>query len=76
MSKFEKGLYPEFTFKGDGFELRKSILMPHDSNTVLLKYEVLSGDFEFSLRPFLKTRPADYLMGGNEEFLMEPKEEL
>ena len=63
LERFEKGYFPKFIYSGKGFEIHKSILFIHDTNTLLLKYEVvrLSKKAEFLIRPFLNDRPAEHL---------------
>lgn len=63
LDHFEKGYFPKFTYSGKDFELHKSILFIHNSNTLLIKYEVNRLDKKSSLllRPFLNDRPAEHL---------------
>ncbi len=63
LERFEKGYFPKFIYSGKNFELHKSVLFVHDTNTLLIKYEVkrLKNKAEFLLRPFLNDRPAEHL---------------
>ena len=40
---FERMPLPEWIYKGPNWQIRKTIFMPHGSNTVVLEYENMSG---------------------------------
>lgn len=63
LDSFEKGLDTSFVYSGEGFRLRKSLMFVHNTNTLLVKYDVeeLYKNSEILLRPFLNDRPAEHL---------------
>lgn len=58
ISKFMKGLFPEWLYKAAGVQLKKTITMVREENTTLIIYEVLKspGAFTLELQPFLSVR--------------------
>jgi len=53
VEQFEQGLYPAITYRIGDALIRKSMMMVHGKNTVLLCYELLEG----KVRPTLRIRP-------------------
>jgi predicted glycogen debranching enzyme len=55
---FSRVLYPQFIYAAEEIELRKSVVMLHGHNTVLIKYEVLKVPalFTLELTPFVAAR--------------------
>jgi glycogen debranching enzyme len=49
LESFTRDLFPEWIYKAGGVQLRKSLCMIHDENTVVIKYEVLTADSSFAL---------------------------
>ncbi|MBD0297347.1 MAG: glycogen debranching enzyme family protein [Flavisolibacter sp.] len=68
LKSFTKNLYPEFEYEAGGVRLRKSILMVHEENTTLIKYEVLKADESFTLElvPLLSVRGYHQLTHAND----------
>lgn len=50
---FEQGLFPAITYRIGDVVIRKSMMMVHGENTVLLHYELLEG----KVKPTLRIRP-------------------
>jgi len=49
LESFTKDFFPEWIYEVNGFQLKKTICMIHDENTVVIKYEVLKADSPFNL---------------------------
>jgi predicted glycogen debranching enzyme len=58
LKSFSKGLYPEWIYEAGNVELKKSVLMLYNENTVLIRYEVTraTAPFVLELRPFISGR--------------------
>ncbi|MEZ4827698.1 MAG: amylo-alpha-1,6-glucosidase [Bacteroidia bacterium] len=56
--EFKRDLFPEFVYQTNGIEMRKTIVAVHGENTVLVLYEVLKANknFTLELKPFLGAR--------------------
>ncbi|QGY41595.1 glycogen debranching protein [Pseudodesulfovibrio cashew] len=70
---FEQGLYPAITYRIGDALIRKTMLMVHGSNTVLLRYELLEGNVSPTLRirPLLAYRDIHSLT--RENLFLRPK---
>lgn len=68
LKSFTRNLYPQFLYQAGGVLLRKSILMVHEENTTIIKYEVLKAPNNFSLEllPLLACRGYHQLMHAND----------
>ncbi|HTF80415.1 MAG TPA: glycogen debranching enzyme N-terminal domain-containing protein, partial [Cytophagales bacterium] len=68
LKKFERGIFPKFTYEFDGFEIEKTIACIHGENTVVLAYEVKKApkDFYLDLRPFIAYRDFHSLTHAND----------
>ncbi|MBI9079671.1 MAG: glycogen debranching enzyme N-terminal domain-containing protein [Pseudodesulfovibrio sp.] len=53
VEEFEQGLYPAITYKIGDAIIKKTMMMVHGKNTILLCYELLAG----KIRPSLRIRP-------------------
>lgn len=75
LNSFTKNLYPQFVYEAGGVQLRKSILMVHEENTTIIKYEVLraAGNFLIELLPLLAFRGYHQLMHANETIQTHPR---
>jgi predicted glycogen debranching enzyme len=49
LESFNKYFFPEWIYEVNGIQLKKTICMIHDENTVVIKYEVLRADSFFIL---------------------------
>ena len=49
LESFTKDFFPEWIYDAGGVQLRKTICMIHDENTVIVKYDVLKADSSFTL---------------------------
>jgi len=49
LESFTKYLFPEWIYEVNGIQLKKTICMIHDENTVVIKYEVIRANFDFIL---------------------------
>jgi predicted glycogen debranching enzyme len=58
IDSFEQGLWPSVTYRAGSHLLRRSTLMVHGENTVLVKYELLEGHrlLTLRLRPLIAYR--------------------
>jgi predicted glycogen debranching enzyme len=57
VKRFKKDLYPEFTYTVGNVEIKKSILMVHNENTTIIRYEVVKGEsLTLELLPLLAGR--------------------
>lgn len=52
LSDFKRDLFPEFYFKANGVEIKKTIAAVHGENTTLVLYEVIKASKIFSLELF------------------------
>lgn len=68
LKSFEKNIYPQFVYQAGGVQLRKSIIMLHEENTTIIKYEVLKAacSFTIELLPLLAVRGYHQLMHAND----------
>jgi len=72
LERFERGLFPIFTYKVDGILLRRTVAAIHGHNTVVIQYdaeaapgEAEPGAFILSLRPFVAGRDYHHLIKAN-----------
>ena len=65
---FTKNLFPEFIYQAGGVQLKKTIAMVRDENTVVIKYDVLHAvqPFVMELLPLLSVRGYHSLMHAND----------
>src|SRR4030095_12979133 len=49
LESFTKYFFPEWIYEVNGIQLKKTICMIHDENTVVIKYEVIRANFDFTL---------------------------
>ncbi|HJS54901.1 MAG TPA: amylo-alpha-1,6-glucosidase [Chitinophagaceae bacterium] len=49
LESFSKDFFPAWIYNAGGIQLKKTICMIHDENTVVIKYEVLETDSSFTL---------------------------
>jgi predicted glycogen debranching enzyme len=49
LESFTKDFFPEWIYNAGGMQLRKTICMIHGENTVVIRYEVLKADSEFTM---------------------------
>jgi len=49
LSDFNRDLFPEFYFKADGIEIKKTIAAVHGENSTLILYEVINAPKAFAL---------------------------
>ena len=49
LSRFEKGLFPQWIYEIEGIQLRKTIAMVHGENTVIITYQLLQAPDTISL---------------------------
>lgn len=49
LESFTKEFFPEWIYNAGAVQLRKTICMIHGENTVVIKYEVLKADSEFTM---------------------------
>lgn len=56
--EFKRELFPEFVYQTNGIEMRKTIVALHGENTVLVLYEVLKANknFTLELKPLLAAK--------------------
>jgi predicted glycogen debranching enzyme len=68
LTSFVKNLFPEFIYEAGGIQLKKTIVMIHGENTVLIIYDVLkaSKSFSFELLPLLAVRGYHSMMHAND----------
>jgi predicted glycogen debranching enzyme len=74
LKRFERGLFPVFTYNVDGILLRRTVAAIHGQNTVVIRYDVVtvpadavSGAFLLRLRPFVAARDYHQLTRANGE---------
>jgi predicted glycogen debranching enzyme len=67
LRSFTKALFPQFVYAAGSVQLRKSIVMVHNENTTVIKYEVIkaSHSFEMELLPLLAARGSHGAMREN-----------
>jgi predicted glycogen debranching enzyme len=53
---FERGIFPTFDYEIAGARLRKTVAAIHGENTTVVVYELLEGEGELELRPFMAGR--------------------
>lgn len=58
LSKFSKDLYPEWIYDFEGVQIRKSLLMIHSENTVVIWYDILQapGNCRMEWLPLMAAR--------------------
>jgi len=68
ISSFRKELFPEWTYKVDGIEVKKTIAMVHGENTTLIIYDVIKSAqiFTIELLPLLSVRGYHSMMHAND----------
>ena len=68
LSSFKKEFFPEWIYKVNGVELKKTIAMIHGENTVVILYEVLKAPESFTLEllPLLSVRGYHSMMHAND----------
>ncbi len=68
IKKFERNIFPEFTYEFEGYAIKKTISAIHGENTVIITYEVLKAnkDFYLDLRPFIAYRDFHSLTRAND----------
>jgi predicted glycogen debranching enzyme len=68
LKKFTKEFFPEWVYKVNGIELKKTIAMIHGENTTVILYEVLKADKKFTLEllPLLSVRGYHSMMHAND----------
>ena len=64
---FTRDIFPAFTYRAAGVQLKKTIAMLHGENTVVIKYEVVkaASAFNMELLPLLSVRGYHSLMTAN-----------
>jgi predicted glycogen debranching enzyme len=60
LTRFERGLFPEFIFEAGGVTLKKTIVAVSGENTTLVIYEVLKAEEEFTLELLPLVAARDY----------------
>jgi predicted glycogen debranching enzyme len=67
IEQFSKDLFPQWIYKVNGIELRKTIAMVHGENTTVVLYEVVKAlqSFHLELLPLLSVRGYHSLMHTN-----------
>ncbi len=68
LKKFERDIFPKFSYEFDGFEIEKTVAGIHGENTVVIAYEVKKAPKEFylDLRPFIAYRDFHGLTHAND----------
>jgi predicted glycogen debranching enzyme len=68
LTRFNKDLFPEFTYEAGGITLKKTIAAIHGENSTVITYEVLSAEAEFTLelQPFVSGRDYHSLSHAND----------
>lgn len=68
LKKFERDIFPKFSYEFDGFEIEKTVAGIHGENTVVIAYEVKKAPKEFylDLRPFIAYRDFHSLTHAND----------
>ena len=68
LQKFTKDFFPEMTYAIGSVEIKKSYLMVYGQDTLLIRYEVLAADAEFTMdmRPFIAYRNSHTIIKANE----------
>lgn len=64
LKSFSKSLFSQFVYEAGGVRLRKSIVMVHEENTTILKYEILKAPSCFTIEflPLIAMRGYHQLM--------------
>ena len=72
LERFERGLFPVFTYNVEGILLRRTVAAIHGHNTVVIDYEAAAapgeeepGAFLLGLRPFIAGRDYHHLSRAN-----------
>lgn len=73
LKKFERNIFPEFTYEFEGYSIKKTIAAIHGENTVIITYEVLKAtkSFYLDLRPFIAYRDFHSLTQANDSLRWE-----
>ncbi|MDA0336551.1 MAG: glycogen debranching enzyme N-terminal domain-containing protein [bacterium] len=78
LERFERGLFPVFTYNMDGILLRRTVAAIHGHNTVVIRYDLEAaageaepGAFVLGLRPFVAGRDYHHLTRANGDIRQE-----
>lgn len=56
LKEFRARPFPTFVYAVDGVEIEKRVFMPHGENTVVVEWEILSGECSLEVRPLIAFR--------------------
>ncbi|HEX8551257.1 MAG TPA: amylo-alpha-1,6-glucosidase [Abditibacteriaceae bacterium] len=56
LDEFSASPLPSWTFRVPGATLRKTLWMPHGENRVVVRYDLLEGEAQLAVRPFVSGR--------------------
>ncbi|HYJ38963.1 MAG TPA: glycogen debranching enzyme N-terminal domain-containing protein, partial [Chitinophagaceae bacterium] len=73
LSRFSKGLFPEWIYELPGLTLNKIVFMPNGENTTIILYNVLrcDGNAEMEILPLMAVRDYHQLVRANEKINTE-----
>lgn len=73
LQRFEKDLFPRFTYSAGGVRIQKTIAAINGENTTVVLYDVrkASGPFTLELRPFVAAREYHRLVQANDAIRKE-----
>ncbi|WMJ73741.1 amylo-alpha-1,6-glucosidase [Cytophagaceae bacterium ABcell3] len=72
--KFKKDIFPEFYYRIDNFEIKKTIAFIYGTNTAVVTYELHNApkDLEFDLKPYVACRDYHSLVRANDHIDKHP----
>ncbi|TAH24284.1 MAG: glycogen debranching protein [Cytophagales bacterium] len=74
LSKFSKEFFPTFHYQIEDIEIKKTIAMIHEQDTLVITYEVLSAvhSFQLELKPLIAFRDFHSLIKANDHISKSP----
>jgi len=72
LQKFEQELFPTFYYQVNGVSIKKTIAAIHGQHTVVVRYEVLEANADFTMELLPLTMPRDYHSLAKENYELNP----